>query len=327
MATRAVASKLSDQELSELLALIGDADSVEMKLTLLLSDRSRAGAALGVDPLDGKIRQVYFFDTPDLALNQRGLVVRARRVQRRGGRLGREAAAGGSRRAARRSAALAELRCRGRRDARRHVRLLGIDEAHDGADGGQGRRGRQAAAQEALLEGAAGLVCRARTRGAQAGRPLDPGPDPGAEGEVRAGGIRPQARRGAVALSRQLHAPRAVDEVRTLRNVPDRRRDESVPGATTASTSPASRQPRPRRRWSSSPNGCRQSPSTKPPAAIPLCVVCNDGQTLWAPGRIEVLGDGVFAIAITLSTQSSVLSLISSPGSRAHARAAFRACR
>ena len=84
MATRTVASKLSDRELSELLALIGNADSVEMKLTLLLSDRSRAGAALGVDPLDGKIRQVYFFDTPELALNQRGLVVRARRVQQRG---------------------------------------------------------------------------------------------------------------------------------------------------------------------------------------------------------------------------------------------------
>ena len=84
MATRTVASKLSDQELSELLALIGDVDSVEMKVTLLLSDRSRAGEALGVDPLEGKIRQVYFFDTPDLALNQSGLVVRARRVQGRG---------------------------------------------------------------------------------------------------------------------------------------------------------------------------------------------------------------------------------------------------
>ena len=51
---------------------------------MLLSDRSRAGAALGVDPLDGQIRQVYFFDTPDLVLNQSGLVVRARRVQGKG---------------------------------------------------------------------------------------------------------------------------------------------------------------------------------------------------------------------------------------------------
>jgi hypothetical protein len=61
MATRTLAPELADHELSELLATIGDADSVEMKLTLQLSDRSRAGAALGVDPLDGKIRQVYFF--------------------------------------------------------------------------------------------------------------------------------------------------------------------------------------------------------------------------------------------------------------------------
>ena len=64
--------------------LIKGADSVELKLTVPMSDRSRAGAALGVDPLDGQIRQVYFFDTPDLALNKNGVVVRARRVQRKG---------------------------------------------------------------------------------------------------------------------------------------------------------------------------------------------------------------------------------------------------
>jgi hypothetical protein len=84
MATRVVAPKLSDQELAELVALIGDVDSVELKLTVPLADRSRAGEALGVDPLDGQIRQVFFFDTPDLALNKAGLVVRARRVQQRG---------------------------------------------------------------------------------------------------------------------------------------------------------------------------------------------------------------------------------------------------
>jgi hypothetical protein len=75
---------LSDEELAELLSLIKGADSVELKLTVPVSDRSRGAAALGVDPLDGQIRQVYFFDTPDLALNKRGLVVRARRVQRKG---------------------------------------------------------------------------------------------------------------------------------------------------------------------------------------------------------------------------------------------------
>jgi hypothetical protein len=34
-------------------------------------------------PLEGQRRQVYVFDTPDLTLNQHGVVVRARRVQRR----------------------------------------------------------------------------------------------------------------------------------------------------------------------------------------------------------------------------------------------------
>ena len=78
-----VAPTLTDEEHAEFLALTKGSDTVELKLTVPLSDRSRAGAALGVDPLDGQIRQVYFFDTPDLALNQRGLVVRARRVQGR----------------------------------------------------------------------------------------------------------------------------------------------------------------------------------------------------------------------------------------------------
>ena len=40
--------------------------------------------ALGMDPLDAQIRQVYFFETPDLALDKAGLVVRARRAQRKG---------------------------------------------------------------------------------------------------------------------------------------------------------------------------------------------------------------------------------------------------
>ena len=53
MATRTVMS-LPDEELQELSALIKRADSVELKLTVPLSDRSRAGAALGVDPLDGR---------------------------------------------------------------------------------------------------------------------------------------------------------------------------------------------------------------------------------------------------------------------------------
>ncbi len=84
MATTTKTPTLSDEDLAELIALTKGADSVELKLTVPVSDRSKGAAALGVDPLDAQIRQVYFFDTPDLALNQRGLVVRARRVQQKG---------------------------------------------------------------------------------------------------------------------------------------------------------------------------------------------------------------------------------------------------
>ena len=45
---------------------------------------SEAAVALDMDPLEGQVRQVFFFDTPDLALNSGGVVARARRVQGRG---------------------------------------------------------------------------------------------------------------------------------------------------------------------------------------------------------------------------------------------------
>jgi len=62
-------------------ALMKDSDSVELKLTVPEYDQLSAVAALGMDPLNAQIREVFFFDTPDLALNERGVVVRARRVQ------------------------------------------------------------------------------------------------------------------------------------------------------------------------------------------------------------------------------------------------------
>src|SRR5262249_28298442 len=65
--------------------LIGQSDSVELKLTLPASAYRLAARALEMDPLEAQIRQVYFFDTPDLALNAAGVVVRARRIQGRPG--------------------------------------------------------------------------------------------------------------------------------------------------------------------------------------------------------------------------------------------------
>ncbi|MGH2773839.1 MAG: adenylate cyclase [Actinomycetota bacterium] len=81
MTTSQTSGRLSDGELSRLLSLVQDADSVELKLTLPESDRQSALAALEVDPLDARIRQVYFFDTPELSLFDHGVVARARRTQ------------------------------------------------------------------------------------------------------------------------------------------------------------------------------------------------------------------------------------------------------
>ena len=77
--------RLSDQQVEEMLALAGDSDSVELKVTVPSSERRATVTALGMDPIAAQIRQVFFFDTPDLALNRAGVVVRARRVQGRGG--------------------------------------------------------------------------------------------------------------------------------------------------------------------------------------------------------------------------------------------------
>jgi hypothetical protein len=75
--------ELSDEELRELLGILEGADSVELKLTVPDVDQRGTVAALELDPLEAQIRQVFFFDTPDLALNGAGLVARARRVQGR----------------------------------------------------------------------------------------------------------------------------------------------------------------------------------------------------------------------------------------------------
>jgi hypothetical protein len=83
-ATRNKTRRLTDAQLEEMLALTSHADSVELKLTVPDSEARSTVNALDMDPLSGQIRQVFFFDTPDLALNKNGVVVRARRVQGRG---------------------------------------------------------------------------------------------------------------------------------------------------------------------------------------------------------------------------------------------------
>jgi hypothetical protein len=85
MAAKREAAALSAEDTAKLLALTKQADTVELKLTV---PETRSGfrstvAALEIDPLDAQIRQVFFFDTPDLLLNHHGVVARARRSQGR----------------------------------------------------------------------------------------------------------------------------------------------------------------------------------------------------------------------------------------------------
>ena len=75
------AQTLSAEQLTELLALVAGADTVELKATVPQADHRATTTALGLDPIDAEIRQVVFFDTPSLTLNAAGVVVRARRIQ------------------------------------------------------------------------------------------------------------------------------------------------------------------------------------------------------------------------------------------------------
>jgi hypothetical protein len=75
---------LSDEQIAELLSLLKTSDSVELKLTVPEEHQRSTVAGLGMDPLEAQIRQVFFFDTPELALDGAGVVVRARRIQGKG---------------------------------------------------------------------------------------------------------------------------------------------------------------------------------------------------------------------------------------------------
>jgi hypothetical protein len=74
----------SDEDVLQLMELLKGADSVELKLTVPEPHQRSTAAALGLDPLQAQIRQVFFFDTPKLALDAKGVVVRARRIQGKG---------------------------------------------------------------------------------------------------------------------------------------------------------------------------------------------------------------------------------------------------
>jgi hypothetical protein len=80
----AAATTIPDEELGRLLGLMQASDAVELKLTVPEGRHRSTVVALGMDPLESQIRQVFFFDTPELTLDGAGLVARARRIQGKG---------------------------------------------------------------------------------------------------------------------------------------------------------------------------------------------------------------------------------------------------
>ena len=77
----ALAKPLSREEVTEVFKLIKGASSVELKTSIPLAGQRSTLMSIGFDAIEAQPRMAYFFDTPDLALNRAGVVVRARRIQ------------------------------------------------------------------------------------------------------------------------------------------------------------------------------------------------------------------------------------------------------
>jgi hypothetical protein len=84
MSSEITIQRASDLEVARLIETMNASDSVEMKMTVMADQQRATVSSLPIDPVEAQPRQVFFFDTPDLRLNQAGVVVRARRIQ--GGR-------------------------------------------------------------------------------------------------------------------------------------------------------------------------------------------------------------------------------------------------
>ncbi len=77
----ALAKPLSGEDIMKIVSLSRGSNSIELKLSVPLSGQRATIKGIGLDPVEAQPRQAYFFDTPDLALNRAGVVVRARRIQ------------------------------------------------------------------------------------------------------------------------------------------------------------------------------------------------------------------------------------------------------
>jgi hypothetical protein len=219
---------LSDDDLVDMLSLIKGADSVELKLTIPESSQRATIEALGLDPIGAQVRLVHFYDTPDLTLEKAGVVVRARRVAQKGDDSVIKL----------RPVVVSELPPELRESPECVVEVDAVPGGHvcsaslkgiprtsvqDVVQGDAPLRKLFSKSQRAVLR-------RARARRRRVRGPLAPRADLRPQDQGRAGGLRAQDGRRAVALPRRGADPRALDEVRAGGGVPGRRRVARVLG-------------------------------------------------------------------------------------------------
>jgi hypothetical protein len=76
-----LAKPLSGEDVMKIMQFAKGSNSIELKLSVPLTGHRATIRSIGLDPVEAQPRQAFFFDTPDLALNRAGVVVRARRIQ------------------------------------------------------------------------------------------------------------------------------------------------------------------------------------------------------------------------------------------------------
>ena len=223
------ARQATNLEIAQLIETMQASDSVELKMTVVPDQHRATVASLPIDPVEAQPRQVYFFDTPDLRLNQAGVVVRARRIQ--GGR--------GDTVVKLRPVVPAELPEELRKSTAFNVEvdvlpgLFGVCSASlkgriSGAEIREAVRGeiplRKLFTKDQRAFYKEHAPDRSRVR-RSAGARANVHPQVRVPGHVE----QPPLRRGAVALPGRQPDPRAVDQVPAERGLPGRGRSPGVP--------------------------------------------------------------------------------------------------
>ena len=214
--------------------LLTTSDSVELKLSVPDGDRRSAVARWAWTRSTPRSARSCSSTRPTSQLNQRGVVVRVRRVQGRSGRLRGQAAAGRARRAAgvaygtHRTSASRSTPCPAASSARASMKAQ-LDRR------GEGDAGRAAPLRKLFSKEQRDLYAATPRSGSPFDDLTDARADQRAEAEVHARGLRPAARRRAVALpgrSRVLELSTKCAPAEAFKVAAETRRSSPATGST-----------------------------------------------------------------------------------------------